>query len=212
MKKFLFALSLVLVVSCGTNTSIVNSWRDPSNGNKVKEFKKILVVALIKDEATRRETENRIASINDKFHTSYLFLNETNLELSKEQKIKILHDENFDGLVTLRLLSLEKETSYVPGVNNSMFYGGMNGKGPLGGYGSGFNNWYEMYSVNYFDKDYYLESTNYLVETNIFSLNKNKLIWSGTSKSTNAIDLESTVNEIITEVIKEMKNDGSLAK
>ena len=212
MKNLFIALSFVFIASCGTNTSIVNSWRDPDTTITSEQFKKILVVALVKDEATRRVTENRIASISPKFHSSYSFLNGTNLELTKEQKIKILHDENFDGVVTMRLVSVEKETNYVPGTNNSMYYGGMNGYGGYGGYGYGFNNWFGMYSTSYYDPGYYQESTNYLVETNIFSLNKNKLIWTGTSKSTNAADLGTTVNEIITEVINEMKRDGSLAK
>ena len=91
---FFIAMSLVFLASCSSGTAIVSSWKDPETTNANTEFKKILVVALVKNEATRRITENRIAAIGPKFHSSYAILNGTSLELSKEQKLKILKDEN----------------------------------------------------------------------------------------------------------------------
>ncbi|TRX42969.1 hypothetical protein [Flavobacterium restrictum] len=211
MKKFLVIVSCIFMASCGSNTAIVNSWRDPDTTIANQEFKKVLVVALVKDEATRRTTENRIASSNPIFHSSYSFLNGTNLDLTKEQKIKILNDENFDGVVTMRLVSTEKETSYVPGTNTSLYYGGMGGM-YSGMYGYGFGNWYGMYSSNFYNSGYYQETTYYLVETNIFSLKENKLIWTGTTKSSNITDIGTTVDAIMQAVVGEMKKDGSLPK
>ena len=166
-------------------------------------------MALVKDEASRRTTENRIASSNPIFKTSYQYLNGTNLHLTKEQKLKILQDENFDGVITMRLVSKEKETNYVPGTNTGLYYGGMGGM--YGGmYGYGFGNWYGMYSPNFYDPGYYQETTLYMVETNIFSLKENKLIWTGTTKSEYATDLGQTVDSILQTVVAEMRKDGSL--
>ena len=146
MKKHLIFLFAILVLtSCGSNTTIVNSWRDPKITVAQEHFKKVLVVALVKDEASRRVTENRIAASNPIFKTSYQYLNETTKELTKEQKLKILQDENFDGVVTMRLVSTEKETTYVPGSYTGMYYGGFDGL-YSGVYGYGFGNWYGMYS------------------------------------------------------------------
>ena len=59
MKKYLVLLIAVLALSgCGSNTSIVNSWRDPKITVAQEHFKKVLVVALVKDEASRRVAEN----------------------------------------------------------------------------------------------------------------------------------------------------------
>ncbi len=75
MKKYLILLIAVLALSsCGSNTSIVNSWRDPDVTVAQEQFKKVLVVALVKDEASRRITENRIAASSQIFKTSYQFL------------------------------------------------------------------------------------------------------------------------------------------
>jgi hypothetical protein len=210
MKKYLFLLIAVLALSsCGSNTSIVNSWRDPKVTVAQENFKKVLVVALLKDEASRRITENRIAASNPIFKTSYEYLNETVKDLTKEQKLKILQDENFDGVITLRLVSTEKETTYVPGTYTGMYYGGFDGM-YTGMYGYGFGNWYGMYSPNFYDPGYYQESTSYMVETNVFSLKENKLIWTGTTKSDYVTDLGQTVDAIMQTVVQEMRKDGSL--
>ncbi|GIQ59877.1 hypothetical protein Flavo103_30130 [Flavobacterium collinsii] len=210
MKKYLILFMTVAIFSsCGSNTSIVSSWRDPHITVAQEHFKKVLVVALVKDEASRRTVENRIATGNPIFKTSYQYLNETTTQLTKEQKLKILQDENFDGVITMRLVSKEKETNYVPGTYTGMYYGGFDGL-YSGMYGYGFGNWYGMYSPYFYDPGYYQETTAYMVETNVFSLKDNKLIWTGTTKSEYVTDLGQTVDAIMQTVVKEMRKDGSL--
>ena len=209
MKKYLISLLVILSFSnCGSNTAIVNSWRDPKLTVAQEHFKKVLVVVLVKDEASRRIAENRIAASNPVFKTSYQYLNEAK-QLTKEQKLKILQDENFDGVVTMRLVSTEKETTYVPGTYTGMYYGGFDGL-DTGVYGYGFGKWNGMYAPNFYDPGYYQETTYYMVETNVFSLKENKLIWTGTTKSDYVTDIGQTVDAIMQAVVKEMRKDGSL--
>lgn len=209
MKKYLILLAAIILSGCGSNTSIVSSWRDPKITVAQEHFKKVLVVVLVKDEASRRTAENRIAASNEIFKTSYQYLNESTSQLTKEQKLKILQDENFDGVITMRLVSTEKETNYVPGTYTGMYYGGFDGM-YTNVYGYGFGNWYGMYSPSFYDPGYYQETTSYMVETNIFSLKENKLIWTGTTKSEYVTDLGQTVDAIMQAVVAEMKKDGSL--
>lgn len=209
MKKYLILLAAIILSGCGSNTSIVSSWRDPKISVAQEHFKKVLVVVLVKDEASRRTAENRIAASNEIFKTSYQYLNESTSQLTKEQKLKILQDENFDGVITMRLVSTEKETNYVPGTYTGMYYGGFDGM-YTNVYGYGFGNWYGMYSPSFYDPGYYQETTSYMVETNIFSLKENKLIWTGTTKSEYVTDLGQTVDAIMQAVVAEMRKDGSL--
>jgi hypothetical protein len=53
-----------------------------------------------------------------------------------------------------------------------------------------------------------------MVETNVFSLKANKLVWTGTTKSssTSSQDLGLLVDSIIATVMTEMKKDGFIAK
>ena len=65
MKKYLILLAAIILSGCGSNTSIVSSWRDPKITVAQEHFKKVLVVVLVKDEASRRTAENRIAASNE---------------------------------------------------------------------------------------------------------------------------------------------------
>ena len=208
MRKILVLLTGILLVSCGgTNTTIVSSWKDPETTASKEQFKKIMVVALLKNETNRRVVEDQITSKNKLFHPSYMLFTKTNLDYTTKQKLSILDSEGYDGVITMRLVDTKKETSNVPVTNTSMFYGGYYG-GIYGGY---YGGWYDMYSPNYYDVGYYQENTYYIVETNVFSLKNNKLIWTGTTSSSNVIDVSQTVDNIIIEVAKEMRKDGFMA-
>jgi hypothetical protein len=136
-----------------------------------------------------------------------MLFTKTNLEYTTKQKLSILDSEGYDGVITMRLVDTKKETNYVPGTNTSFYYGGIYGV-MYGGY---YGGWYDMYSPNYYDLGFYQESTYYIVETNVFSLKNNKLIWTGTTSSSNVIDVSQTVDNIIIEVTKEMRKDGFMA-
>lgn len=180
-----------------------------------EQFKKVLIVALAKDESTRRATENRIASINPKvLNPSYNYLNQQNLNLTQEQKISIVQSEGFDGAITLRFIRADKQTEYVPGTAN--YYGGMGypgmGYGYVGGYGmgygAGFGGWYGAYAPAYYTPGYYQENVYYYIETNIFDLKNNKLVWSATTKSLDISDINTTVDEIMEACVQQMRADG----
>ncbi|PKB18185.1 hypothetical protein [Flavobacterium sp. 5] len=215
MRKILIALICVFFASCGSNTSIVSSWKDPNATLSKEQFKKVLVVALAKDESTRRATENRIASINPTvLNPSFNYLNQQNLNLTQEQKISIVQSEGFDGAITLRFIRADKQTEYVPGTSN--YYGGMGypgmGYGYVGGYGmgygAGFGGWYGAYAPAYYTPGYYQENVYYYIETNIFDLKNNKLVWSATTKSLDVSDINTTVDEIMEACVQQMRADG----
>ena len=42
----------MLFSGCGSNTAIVNSWNDPETTITQEQFKKILVVTLVKDDGS----------------------------------------------------------------------------------------------------------------------------------------------------------------
>jgi hypothetical protein len=218
MKNIFIALICICLTSCGSNTSIVSSWRDPNSTLATENFKKVIVVALAKDESTRRSTENRIAAINPAvLNPSYSYLNQANLNLTKEEKLSILQTEGFDGAITMRFIKADKETQYVPGTTN--YYGGMGypgmGYGYAGGYGmgygAGFGGWYGAYAPAYYTPGYYQENVYYYIETNIFDLKNNKLVWSATTKSLDVSDISTTVDEIMQACVDQMRKDGYMA-
>ena len=96
----------------------------------------------------------------------------------------------------MRLADIEKETSYVPG-SSPTYYGGY---GRYYGYGAGY----------YGSSGYYTTDKNYYVETTVYSVNPDKLLWTGTTKTINPSKVEKMVNEIADVVTDKMKKEGFL--
>jgi hypothetical protein len=206
MKHFLVLIVTLLLVGCGgTKTVILDSWKDPSTTIEKENFKKVLVIALVKNDLVRKRIESRFKEINPIFHTSNQFLNEKT-GVDKEMLLKLLKSENADGVLTMRLVDVTKETSYVPGTTSPYFNAGY-----MNTYGYMFGSWYGLYSPMYYSPGYYVENTYFIVETNVFSLENNKLIWSAVTKTIKFSDIEGGLDDILTSLVEEMRKDGSLS-
>ena len=201
MKKLiLLALVVTTLVSCGPSTKIEKSWMEPGASVTASAPNKTLVIAMVKDETSRRVIEDHLVKrIGGTSVSSYTLVSTDMLkEASDEALKKIVTDGKFTHILLMRLADVEKETSYVPGTTTS-FYGGY---GRYYGYGAG------MYST----PGYYTTDKNYFVETTVYSINPDKLIWTGTTKTVNPSKLEKTVNDIADVVAEKMKKDGFLKK
>ena len=191
-RKFLVPIFLVTVLAaCGPSTKISKSWMDPSVTPATwKPFQKVLVLGLVKDDATRRIVEDKLAAqFPGRAVESYKYLSAADT-VDADVEAKLIKD-GFDGLVYMRLANVEQSTSYVPGTTYGGFYG-------YRGYG------YGMYG----SPGYYQEDKTYNVETNIYSLQPPKLLWSGTTASVNPGKLDKTVDEIIMAVKDEFTKKG----
>jgi hypothetical protein len=196
-------LSLIVIstlVSCGPSTKMEKSWMEPGASVTVSAPNKVLIIAMVKDETSRRVIEDHLVKrVSGTGVASYTLVSTDMLkEASDEALKKIVTDGKFTHIILMRLADVEKETSYVPGTTTS-FYGGY---GRYYGYGAG------MYS----SPGYYTTDKNYFVETTVYSINPDKLLWTGTTKTVNPSKVEKTVNDIADVVAEKMKKDGFLKK
>jgi hypothetical protein len=200
MKNLLLVFALIGMTACSPSTEIVKSWRDPGSVVSESSSKKILVVGLVKDEGSRRIVEdNLVKKFNGKAVASYTVLTEEMVKANKEGVLEQkLSEGGFTHILLVRLADIENETSYVPGTTTG-YYGGY---GRYYGYGAG------MYGT----PGYYTTDKNYYIETAVYSINPDKLLWTGTTKTVNPTKIEQTVNEIAQAVNDQMKKDGFLIK
>jgi hypothetical protein len=105
---------------------------------------------------------------------------------------------NVEGVVAMRPVSKDTRTSYNPGVWTSPSYGTL-----WGYYGYG---WGSVYIPGRVDTD-----TVVVVETTIFSVPRNQLLWAAVSETKNPKDLQRFVDALVKESVKALHKQG-LAK
>jgi hypothetical protein len=155
---------------------------------------------MVKDEGSRRIVEDALVTkLNGKGVASYSIITEEMIKAAQEDALnEKLAQGGFTHVLMVRLADIEKETSYVPGTTTA-YYGGY---GRYYGYGAAM----------YGSPGYYTTDKNYFVETAIYSVTPDKLLWTGTTKTVNPTKMDKTINDVALAVTEQMKKDGFLLK
>ncbi len=198
MKRLLFMLGVCAFIGCGPSTTMEKSWQEPGASVSSSGDNKVLVMGLVKDESSRRIVEdNLVKRMAAKGVASYTVVTDEMVKAAKEDALEgMLKEGGFTHILIMRLADIEKETSYVPGTTTG-YYGGY---GRYYGYGAGM----------YGSPGYYQEDKNYFVETAVYSISPNKLLWTGTTKSVNPSKIGKAIDDIALTVTEKMKKDGFL--
>lgn len=196
MKKYLLFLVIVSTIfSCGPSTKIVNSWRDPQVTIDTADIHKFVVAALLKNETVRRSVEDQMAAMYPgKAVQSYVIFGITELKENEDAYAQKLKGEGYDGVVVMRLVKVDKDSRYVPG-SYPAYYGTWRG-------------YYGYAWPNYYDPGYYTTDKTYYVEVNVYSLKKNKLIWSGVTSTINPTSGDQLFTGVVKAVNQKMKEEG----
>ncbi|HTS44729.1 MAG TPA: hypothetical protein VMH01_10055 [Puia sp.] len=198
-KIFLTVILLSFVFSCGPSTKIVNSWRDPNISVDYRSIVKVLVVGMVKDESTRRMVEDKMVSLmRANGVPSYTYLTQNIVkDLDSAKFVAKLRSDGFSGIMIMRLVNVEKTTSYVYGSVQPSYYG----------YSFGY---YSYASPMYYSPGYYQTDKYYTVETTVYSTMPDKLVWTATTSTVNPEKFDQTIEEIAKILFDQMKKDGFL--
>ena len=121
-------------------------------------------------------------------------------ELEAAEKAKVWYDKAaVEGVVALRPVSSEKVKSYSSAVWTSAPYGSFWSYYPYG--------WSTLYIPASTRED-----TVVGVETLVFSVKQNQLLWAGMSETKNPKNLQQFVKDLVVEAVKEMQKQGLIAK
>jgi hypothetical protein len=198
----LVCMILFFILTSCTSTKIVSSWSDTSKEVKNGALNKILVVALFKTETNSRNAEDEMVRyLKGKGVQSYKYLGprfNKNNENNLREKAK---KDGFDGAVTIRLIDVDKEQIYQP--SNFSTY-------PQ--YYQNFNDYFFRTYPSNSTSGYYETTKTYTYESNFYSLDANKIIWTGITKSTNPEGVVKMTNEIVKVVYKEISKEGFINK
>ncbi len=178
----LAALVAALAGGCAT-TQITSAWQDPGLRNVA--FRKVLVVFQNKDPGLRRVLEDEMARDIPNAVPAYTLLSDEEVRDVSRAKARV-REQGFDSAVLMRIVSMQRERSYVPGQVYMVprmyrdFWG-------YWGYG-----WGTVYEPGYLRDDRIVT-----VSTNVYSVLDDKLVWASESETFNPASLRSAIAEVV---------------
>ncbi len=194
-------LGLAVLTGCASSP-FTETWKDPNATPLEFKSEKIVAVVLAKSETTRRLAEDRLAQQvavrGAQGRTMYSMLPDAR-EDNEAATRAALEAQGVKGVIVMRPVSIDKEVD----VTHTTYYepAYMNYWGGYYGYG-----WGASYGMPVTDTRV-RETTVVYIETLVYSLKQNKLVWGGKSKTTNPDDLTTLIQELFDAMANELKKE-----
>ena len=189
----LFSLLLIFAAASCATTTLTKVWKDPNFGTGT--IKKMMVVGIAKDPATRRLFEDTFAQSLAAHGVSVIksyeviTLEELNNKKGAAEKIRAL---GADAVLATRLINKETVETYYPSWSYGMW----------GGY-------YGMGYSSMIDPGYIVSEQVAKLETNVYDIKTGKLVWTALSDTwLDAGEQDRLISDFIGVMVKRMTKDG----
>jgi hypothetical protein len=192
---FVFAVTAITILpACSlNNTRMIQVWANPEMKSQPIQFSKILVVAVAPNNTERRSAEDAmVARISPKASPSYNLLTDDEVKKSSSTKARLQGTE-FDGLVVLRWLGVREEKEIMATPTYSPMWD------------------HYSYSWSYMQESTVVQWKILQLETRIYSIKDEKLIWSGTTETAEPKSIAKVINDVADVVKKQLYKEGLLA-
>jgi hypothetical protein len=199
--RAMISLIAVVLAACASSSTLTSVWKSPEAAPLAFKGRKVAAAVIAKDEETRRLSEDRLAQQiavrGAEGRTMYSLL--PNPTVRDEQAVRAaLEAANVKGLIVMEPVFVNRDVHVTPA-----YEGG--GSASLWGssYGSGF-------AVSYSSprEAKITESTVVYIETRVYSLEQNKLVWSARSKSVDPDTLATLIEELSGAIASELQKEG----
>ena len=206
-----FVAAGALAVSACGSTSFNTTWKAPdAKPVTVEAGDKILALVISQNEATRRGAEAALAAELSRGAAvgipAYTVIPDDAVQDQSKAK-PYIEKSGAQYAVVMRATGKDKEVSSTPTMGGYGMYGP--GWGGYGGFYGGFYGygWGGAYGGSTIRTDTYV-----YVETLVYDLKSDKLIWAGQSSTMNPSKADSMIKELVDEAGKEMRKQGLLPK
>ncbi|MBL4682163.1 MAG: hypothetical protein JKY88_15765 [Pseudomonadales bacterium] len=217
-KKLLTVTVIVLfIASCAsTSTKMTGTWKAPDF--EAKGFKKLLVMSVAPDNVDRRMFEASMVAALTKVGVnsiaSYTVLPDVG-KLNEDTVTAVVEKYKYDGVLVTKLITVNTDIKRVAAKSYTQATGFYQTGYPTGYYSPGYNGFYARGYYNHYatayttvnEPAYNIETTTALVETNLYDVETEKLIWSGRSATVNPLSAGSVIPSITAIVAKTLKEE-----
>ena len=205
------ATSLALLLAGCATTTFTSIWKAPdAQPLQFKAGDKVVAMVVADSTGLRRSGEANLADELDKRGLkgipAYTLIPDADIKDEAKAKAAI-EASGAVGVILMRPMGKEQEISSTP----STYYGGAYYGRP--GYGGMWGGGYYGYGWGggVYDPGTIRTDTYVSIETVIYDLRQNKLVWAGQTKTMNPSDVEGFVTELATAVSKELRESGMVA-
>ncbi len=192
-------LSMIVLVTalglaaCAASTGrMMQSWKDPSV--KKLDFERVVAIGISDDGPTRRLAEAEMVKI---IGPDAVAASEVIPEAERKDVDKVrarLVAEGFDGAITIRLVGAETELRNEQDPLPTAYY-------TIWGY-------YGFVTIAERGPSYLAVDSKLQIEVNIYSLENEKLLWSGTIETLQPRLIETLVKDVAEIVSRRLKREG----
>jgi hypothetical protein len=184
----LAGLGLATLVASCSSTQMTSTWTDPSA--KGAALSKVAVIAMSSQPNLRQMAEETTASqlAGAQAVASYRILGDTDLKDREAVKTK-LRAAGMNGVLVMRLTGVSEQVAVVDGP-----------------YGS-FDGYYDYAYGTAFAPGYLQTDTIVHMISNLYSLDQNKLIWSGVSKTFDPASAQNFMTDVSKAVAKSLQKE-----
>jgi hypothetical protein len=197
----------VLALSACSSTQFVSTWKAPGAQPFDPAGAKVATIVMIKGEAQRRAAEDRLANELSKRGAAavpmYSLMPTPDDSLDEALAREVLQRSDVTGVVVLRPVSIDKELVADPVAYGDPVYGGFWG----GYYAYGWNH---PYGGDVAVANVHTHIT-VSVETLLYSLRSNELVWAGRSETANPENVDELIDDVMEAAGKELEREGLIA-
>ena len=197
------AATLALSATLAAAPKFISTWKAPEAANVSFAGKKVATLIISDDLSLRMSGEEalvrELAAVGVPNAISSVRIVPTPEQRDPEKARPWYEKSNVDGVVSMRLVKADTRTTWTPVTWTSPYYSSF-----WGYYGYG---WASINQAGYMQQDAVV-----VVETLVFSVPMNKLLWAGVTESTNPKDLQKGIKDIVKATVKEMQKQGLARK
>jgi len=195
------AVAVMAMLTACTTTKLVTRWNDTEYKGPMLE--KVLVVGVMKDDIKRRYYEDefvkKITSGGRQAVTSYTLMPDLKAVNDKEELVEIVKKAGADSVLVTTLKAVKEQEREVPPRVDYVPTMGMG----YGYYPYYMNSYQAVYSPGYTTVDTVVQ-----LETRVYALPTEDLVWAGNTESFNASSAGSIISESANLIVTDMKASG----
>ncbi len=201
-------LFITALISCSSNTKLYEQWSNEAySGPKLQ---KVLVIGVFKDDIKRRAFESafvkEIEAMGKKGVAGYTLTPPNENFKNKDEILAAVKKSGADAvLITSFKGVIEKERDIPPRVDYVPSMGMRYGQY---GYGYGYRGYYGSTYNTVYRPGYTVTDTIVQLDTRVFSVATEEMVWAGKTKSVNAATAGEIVKDLAKIVVSDMKNSG----